>query len=57
MIGVLINNEDPDQDWHSMSTYRSRATNGRSQLVAIPLSLQATTHFLCVFYVVIWTQK
>ena len=39
------------------SMYRSRATNGRSQLVAAPLSLQAKTHFLCVFYVVIWTSK
>ena len=37
--------------------YRSRATNGRSQLVAAPLSLQAKTHFLCAFYEVIWTQK
>ena len=41
----------------SDGVYRSRATNGRSQLVATPLSLQAKTHFLCVFYVVIWTQK
>ena len=33
--------------------YRSRATNGRSQLVAAPLSFQAKTHFLYAFYVVI----
>ena len=39
------------------STYRNRATNRRSRLVAAPLSFQAKTHFLCVFYVVIWTSK
>ena len=31
------------------SAYRSRATNGRSQLVAALLSLQAKMHFLCIF--------
>ena len=38
-------------------TYCSRAINRRSQLVATPLTFQAKTHFLCVFYVVTWTPK
>ena len=37
--------------------YRTRAIKGCSRLVAAPLSFQAKTYFLCVFYVVIWTQK
>ena len=37
--------------------YRSRATNGCSQLVAAPISFQAKTHFLYVFHVAIWTPK
>ena len=35
------------------STYRSRATAGRSRLVAAPLSFQAKNRFLCAFYVAI----
>ena len=35
------------------STYRTRANNGRSQLVAAPLSSQAKMHFLLAFYVTI----
>ena len=34
-------------------TYRTRANNGRSQLVAAPLSSQAKIHFLLAFYVTI----
>ena len=30
--------------------YRTRANNGRSQLVAAPLSSQAKMHFLCAVY-------
>ena len=37
--------------------YRNRATSRRSRLVAAPLGFQAKMHFLCVFYVVIWTSK
>ena len=33
--------------------YRSRATAGRSRLVAAPLSFQAKNRFLCAFYVAI----
>ena len=33
--------------------YRTRANNGRSQLVAAPLSSQAKMHFLLAFYVTI----
>ena len=33
--------------------YRSRATTGRSRLVAAPLRFQAKNSFLCAFYVVI----
>ena len=35
------------------SAYRTRANNGRSQLVAAPLSSQAKMHFLLAFYVTI----
>ena len=34
-------------------TYRTRANNGRSRLVAAPLSSQAKMHFLLAFYVTI----
>ena len=37
--------------------YRTRANNGRSQLVAAPLSSQAKMHFLLAFYVTIWGPK
>ena len=37
--------------------YRSRATAGRSRLVAAPLSFQAKNRFLCAFYVAIWRPK
>ena len=33
--------------------YRTRANNGRSRLVAAPLSSQAKMHFLLAFYVTI----
>ena len=33
--------------------YRTRANNGRSQLMAAPLSSQAKMHFLLAFYVTI----
>ena len=35
------------------SKYRTRANNGRSQLVAAPLSSQAKMHFSLAFYVTI----
>ena len=35
------------------NVYRTRANNGRSQLVATPLSSQAKMHFLLAFYVTI----
>ena len=41
----------------SMRIYRTRANNGRSQLVATPLSSQAKMHFLLAFYVTIWGPK
>ena len=37
--------------------YRSRATTGRSRLVAAPLRFQAKNSFLCSFYAVIWRPK
>ena len=37
--------------------YRNRVTSRRSRLVATPLGFQDKMHFLCVFYVVIWTSK
>ena len=36
-----------------VSKYRTRANNGRSRLVAAPLSSQAKMHFLLAFYVTI----
>ena len=37
--------------------YRSRATTGRSRLVAAPLRFQAKNRFLCAFYVIILRPK
>ena len=39
------------------NNYRSRATAGRSLLVAAPLSFQAKNRFLCAFYVAILGPK
>ena len=38
---------------HKCIVYRIRANNGRSQLVAAPLSSQDKMHFLLAFYVTI----
>ena len=38
-------------------SYRTRANNGRSQLVTAPLSSKAKMHFLLAFYVTIWGPK
>ena len=44
----------PIQSWKKEEVeYRSRATAGRSRLVAAPLSFQAKNRFLCAFYVAI----
>ena len=37
--------------------YRNGAINSRSWKVAFPLTFQAKTNFLCIFYVVIQTPK
>ena len=37
--------------------YRNGAINSRSWNIAAPLTFQAKTQFLCVFYVVIQTPK
>ena len=37
--------------------YRTRTNNGRSQLVAAPLTSQAKMHFLLAFYVTILGTK
>ena len=42
-----------DSQYLTANTYRTRANNGRSQLVAAPLSSQAKMHFLLAFYVTI----
>ena len=38
-------------------TYRTRAINRRSRLIAAPLRLQAKKHFLFDFYVTIYGPK
>ena len=44
-MDILIRGRDPTI-WANDSTYRSRATTGRSRLVAAPLRFQAKNRFL-----------
>ena len=43
--------------WYITLIYRSRATTGRSRLLAAPLRFQAKNCFLFASYVVIWWPK
>ena len=54
-VSILIstsNNLNPYKE-KKKKDYRTRANNGRSRLVAAPLSSQAKMHFLLAFYVTI----
>ena len=57
---TLMDSDMLDKPAHTKSyihKYRNRANNGRSRLMAAPLTDHAKTHFLCAFYVVISRSK